>query len=266
MTLASSSVPAADPAELLALGARLAGRAGAAISAERGGRTSVRVKSTPTDHVTAADLASDAAIRALLAAERPQDGLLCEEGDGVEPATGLRWVVDPLDGTVNHVHGVPHISVSVACEAYLGGVWTATVGVVLDVTRGELFTGVRGGGSRLDDRPIRVTDPVPLARSLVATEFGYSAASRERQATALVRVAPQVGDVRSTGSSALDLCWVAAGRLDGYYEDELARWDWSAGRLIVEEAGGVVTEHGAGVLAGGPDLHRALHGLLDTTG
>ncbi|TDB82474.1 inositol monophosphatase family protein [Micromonospora sp. KC721] len=263
MTLPAPPLANADLNELLALGIDLAVRAGEAIGAEHDGRRSLRVKSTPTDHVTAADLASDAAIRAGLARRRPRDGILCEDGDDIESATGLRWVVDSLDGTVNHVHGVPHTSVSIACEAYVGRVWSAAVAVVLDVARGELFTAVRGGGSRLDDRPIGVTDPVPIGQALVATEFGYSSESRQRQAVTLARVAPLVGDVRATGSSALDLCWTAAGRLDGYYEDELSRWDWAAGRLIVEEAGGIVTELGAGVLAAGPQLHRAMRSLLD---
>ncbi|MFD6624397.1 inositol monophosphatase family protein [Streptomyces diastaticus] len=260
MTAPSSSPLALG--ELLAAATATAAAATEAILSLEDGPQFLRVKSSPTDPVTAADVAADTAIRARLTEARPLDGLLSEDGEAIESRNGLRWVADPLDGTVNYLHGIPNIAVSLACEAYLDGSWQAVVGVVSDVLRGEQFTAVRGGGSNLDGTPLRVRDPVPLSRAVLATEFGYLREDRRRQAAQLALLAPQAAEVRATGSSAIDLCWLAAGRLDGYFEDELSRWDWAAGRLVVEEAGGVVSGFGDGVLAAGAHLHENLRHLL----
>ncbi|GAA0732798.1 inositol monophosphatase [Dactylosporangium roseum] len=250
-----------DVETLVAFGIELAAGACEAICAIRN-RRSLRVKSSPTDYVTAADVASDDAIRRRLTRRRPLDGLVSEDGDGIEARNGVRWVVDPLDGTVNFRHGLPNFAVSVACETHVEGRWQAVAGVVHDVTREERYSAGRGMGSRLDDIPIAVTNPVHAAEALVGTGFGYAASDRRRQAATVARVAPLVADIRSTGSTVIDLCWTAAGRLDACFEDELSRWDWAAGRLIVEEAGGRVTDYGRGVLAGGPHLHSELCRLL----
>ncbi|WP_428962542.1 inositol monophosphatase family protein [Micromonospora fluostatini] len=252
---------------LLAVAVRAA-EAGGAELRRRAGRTRLLGhKSTGTDPVTEADLASEDAVIRVLGAERPADGLLGEEGTVRAGTSGLRWVVDPLDGTTNYLYGLPDFAVSVACERRTGrpdgpGHWLAVAGVVHDPVRGETFTAVRGEGARLDGAPIAVTDPVDLAGALVATGFGYGSASRARQAATAHRLLPAVRDIRSNGSAALTLCWVAAGRYDAYYEDELARWDWAAGALVAREAGARVTALGSGVLVAAPALHHDLSRLV----
>lgn len=240
----------------------------AAVTAARDGGRVIRAagtvraaghKSSATDPVTEIDLASEAAVTASLAASRPHDGLLGEEGTVRAGTSGFRWVVDPVDGTTNLLYGSPHVTVSVAGEEQLpDGSWRAVVGVVHDPSRSETFTAVRGRGARLNDVPIRVNDPVPLDRALVATGFAYRSQARARQAETLAGLLPRVRDIRSHGSAALELCWLAAGRCDAYYEDELAAWDWAAGALIAAEAGATVTALGSGVLAAGPALHLEL--------
>ena len=131
-----------------------------------------------------------------------------------------------------------------------------------DAARGETFTAVRDTCARLNGAEISVNDPVDLPQALVATGFAYAAQARVRQAATIVRILPRVRDIRSAGSAALDLCWVAAGRCDAYYEDELSRWDWAAGALIVDRAGGIATAFGTGVAAAGPALHQSLCPLL----
>ena len=212
-------------------------------------------KSSATDPVSDADRAAEEAIRQLLATERPEDGLLAEEGSRAEAASGRRWVVDPLDGTVNFLYGFPAWCVSVALQDEAG----AAVGVVRDALRDETFSAARGGGAALNGEPMRVRQRDDLSRALVATGFGYERERRRMQADVIRRVLPEVRDVRRAGAAALDLSWVAAGRLDGYWERGLSAWDWAAGRLLVEEAGGAVAE-----LAGEPPgLAAANPGLLD---
>ena len=197
--------------------------------------------------VSDADREAEEAIAALLRAERPDDGLLAEEGSSEAAASGRRWVVDPLDGTTNFLYGFPAWAVSVAVEDDGG----ARAGVVFDPTRDELFAAERGAGATCNGAPIRVRDGAPLERALVATGFGYDSDRRARQAEVLRRVLPAVRDVRRAGAAALDLAWLAAGRLDGYWERGLHPWDWAAGRLLVTEAGGEVR-----------DLPRDPHGLV----
>ncbi len=188
--------------------------------------------------VSDADRDAEAVIEQILLGERPDDGLLAEEGAHSEGESGRRWVVDPLDGTTNFLYGFPAWAVSVALEDSDGGV----AGVVHDPVRGETFAAARGLGSRLNGEPIEVNEPERLASSLIATGFGYESERRRAQAEKLVGVLPNVRDVRRAGAAALDLCWVAAGRLDGYYERGLKPWDWAAGCVIVTEAGGVLRE------------------------
>ncbi|MDI5936654.1 MULTISPECIES: inositol monophosphatase family protein [unclassified Micromonospora] len=263
MTGASAlDVPAVD---LLDVALRAA-YVGAAEVIGRIGRVSgLTTKSSPTDPVTDADRGSDEAIRAMLAVRRPDDGVLSEEGPDVASRTGLRWVVDPLDGTVNYLYGIANYAVSVACERFDGQRWEAVVGVVHDVGREETFTAVREAGSRLGGRGIAVTARVELSSALVATGFSYRSRSRSRQAAVLSRLLPRVRDIRTSGSHALDLCWTAAGRYDGCFEDEVGRWDWAAGALIVREAGGVVSPLRHGVVASGPGVHEALYASVEET-
>lgn len=257
---------AVDPAvqDLLALAVRAAQAGAAEVTRHAALPARLGVKSSATDPVSVADRAAHTAIDRMLAAARPQDGMLCEEGGDRSANSGLRWVVDPLDGTVNHLYRIPHSAVSIACEQFTDGDWQAIVGVVHDIARGETFTAARGCGAQLDGAAIAVNDAIDLPLALLATEFSYTSRSRARQAAVLADVLPRARDIRSTGSSALDLCWVAAGRCDGFYEDELSRWDWSAGSLVVREARGTVSALGTGVLAAGPALHSKLRALLHT--
>ena len=251
-----------EAAGLLRLAVRAAHLGGAELARRRGRVTGVSYKSSATDPVTDADRAAEAAVVALLSRERPQDALLGEEGTRREGSSGLRWVLDPLDGTVNYTYGIPHSAVSIACERDEGGRWRALVGVVYDPAREETFAAARGAGATLDGEPLHVNDPVAPPTALVATGFSYAAASRARQADLVAGLLPRVRDIRSGGSAALDLCWLAAGRCDAYLEDELRPWDWAAGALIAAEAGASVTAFGDGILAAGPALHRELSALL----
>lgn len=212
--------------------------------------------------VSAADRDAETLIQGALAAERPEDGLLGEEGAHAHGASGRRWVVDPLDGTTNFLYGFPAWAVSIGLEDADGGL----AGVVFDPVRDELFAAERGAGATLNGRPITVRDSGELARSLIATGFGYDAERRALQASVLERVLPRVRDVRRAGAAALDLSWLAAGRLDGYYERGLNPWDWSAATVIVVEAGGQVAElegEPHGLAAAGPGLLPDLLALLD---
>ena len=218
-------------------------------------------KSSATDPVSDADRAAEAAIRELLSRERPDDGLLAEEGSRSEAASGRRWVVDPLDGTVNFLYGFPAWCVSVALQDAEG----SALGVVHDALRDETFRAERGGGSYLNGSPIRVRARDELSRALVATGFGYARERRQWQAEVVRQVLPEVRDLRRAGAAALDLSWLAAGRLDGYWERGLNPWDWAAGRLLVEEAGGAVVElpgEPYGLVAANPRLLPKLEPLV----
>lgn len=217
---------------------------------ERGAR-GVVTKSSPTDLVSEADLAAERAIRDVLAARAPDDGIMGEEGDDVAGTSGRRWIVDPLDGTVNYLFAIPQWCVSVACEG--------EVGVVFDPLRDELFTAV-GGRASLGGEPLRGPERRDLGTAMVATGFGYDADVRAAQAAVVARLLPQVRDIRRLGSAALDLAWTAAGRYDAYYEYGLNAWDRAAGDLLCAAAGLEVRDlpplpgTGAGVLVARPEL------------
>lgn len=190
------------------------------------------------DPVTAVDRAAEARIMDLLRSHRPDDGILAEEHGGDRSARGRIWIVDPLDGTVNYVHGVPHVAVSIAL--YEGS--DPLVGVIRDVFRGETFWATAGAGAWLDSAPIRVTT-TPLDRSLVATGFPYDRRDRASEYAEVVGdVLAIVEGLRRMGTASLDLAWVAAGRYDRFWELKLAPWDVAAGLLIVREAGGAATD------------------------
>jgi myo-inositol-1(or 4)-monophosphatase len=206
------------------------------------------MKSSPTDPVSDADREAEHTIRELLLGERSDDGLVGEEGSRETPGNGRTWVVDPLDGTVNFLYGLRTWAVSIALEDADG----LSVGVVFNPVDEECFTAVRGEGATMNGRPIHVTGCPSLDRAMVATGFSYEAEQRARQAELLTRLLPRVRDIRRAGAAALDLAYVACGRVDAFYERGLKRWDEAAGRLLVEEAGGVVTDlkgEPAGVLA-----------------
>jgi myo-inositol-1(or 4)-monophosphatase len=207
-------------------------------------------KSSPIDVVTEADKATERLIFDRLSAARPGDGFLGEEGGSSSSSSGVVWVVDPIDGTVNFLYGIPQYAVSVA--ATVDG--RSVAGVVVDVAGGETFTATLGGGARRDDVPLDLSDvaPQPLAKRLVGTGFNYVREVKLRQADAVARLLHEVRDIRRMGSAALDLCAVAAGRLDGYVEEGLNAWDMAAGGLVATEAGALL-ERRTG--AGGTDCY-----------
>jgi myo-inositol-1(or 4)-monophosphatase len=251
--------------ELLALATELAHEAGAGLSEAFGRALAISAKSTPTDLVSEADLATERLIRARLEAARPDDAILGEEGDDRPGTSGLRWVVDPLDGTVNFLFGIPVWSVSVACEDSDG----VLAGVVFDPLRGETWAATRDGSAMLDGVPLESPPGRgQLSTALVATGFGYDAAVREVQSRAVARLLPRVRDVRRLGSAALDLAWTAAGRYDAYYEHGVKHWDVAAGALICERAGLAVRELApvppaeSGLLVAAPALADQLLALV----
>lgn len=193
----------------------------------------VATKSTLTDMVTEMDRTSERLIVDGLLRARPDDGILGEEGSAREGASGVRWIIDPLDGTTNYLYG--HFAWAVSIAAEVDG--EVVAGVVVDASHDEVFTAQLGGGARCNGQPIAVSGHDELATALVGTGFAYAAAERARQAVLLERVLPNVRDIRRNGSAALDLCWVACGRLDAHYEQGLAPWDLAAGELIAREAG-----------------------------
>jgi myo-inositol-1(or 4)-monophosphatase len=195
-------------------------------------------KSSETDLVSDADREAERAVRNLLGAERPGDGLLAEEGSHAPGSSGRRWLVDPLDGTINFLYGFPAWAVSVALED-AGGV---AVGVVYSPVHAETFSAVRGEGARLNGRPLHVREPRALESAMVATGFSYEAARRAEQAEVIRRLLPSARDIRRAGAAALDLAWLAAGRVDAFYERGLQDWDSAAGGLLVREAGGAVAD------------------------
>lgn len=254
-----------SPPDLLAVAREAAAAGGAELLARFGGRqAALNAKSTPTDPVGEADLAAERAIRGVLAQRRSGDAVLGEEGGAAAGASGLRWVVDPLDGTVNYLFGIPQWAVSVACEDDEG----ALAAVVLDPIRGEEWTATREGPARLGDAPLLRPPSVPLAHALVATGFGYAPEVRAAQGAIVAGLLPHVRDVRRLGSAALDLAWTAAGRYDAYFERGVQPWDVAAGRLLCARAGLAVHElapappQGAGILVAPPALVDELSELV----
>lgn len=234
---------AVDPVELRDLALSVA-REGAAL-ARRMRAEGVDVadtKSSVVDVVTEADRAVEDLLRARLLAARPHDSILGEEGDDLVGTSEVRWVLDPIDGTVNYLYGLPDCAVSVAAEVWgePGGDtgWETVAGVVVAIPSGVEYAAGRGAGATRDGRPIGVRPSPPVAQRLVLTGFGYRADVRAHQAACVARMLPRVRDVRRMGSCALDLCHVADGSADGYVEEGPQPWDYGAGRLVVTEAGG----------------------------
>jgi myo-inositol-1(or 4)-monophosphatase len=271
--MTAAQAGAAEAEELLALAADVAAEAGRMLAGERpagpAGRPAVAdTKSSPTDVVTEMDRAAERLIAARLLARRPGDAILGEEG-GESGRGRVRWIVDPLDGTVNYLYGLPDWAVSIAAEV----AGTVLAGVVAVPVRGEVFTAVRDGGAWLraaGAEPVRLrcNAGVPLDRALVSTGFGYAAGRRQVQGEVVAAVLPRVRDIRRGGSCAVDLCSLAAGRVDAYYERGVNYWDWAAGGLIAAEAGARVAglagkQPNPGlVIAAEPVLFGQLHELL----
>jgi myo-inositol-1(or 4)-monophosphatase len=245
-------VTPATGVELAALALDTA-RAGAALVRDRArdGVTVAATKSSEVDVVTEADRACEALVRELLRKARPGDAILGEEDSEEAGTSGVRWVVDPIDGTVNFLYGLPQYAVSIAAELH----GEVVAGVVLNAATGTEFVAHTGADGRAvatrDGEPIGVRAPAPLSQRLVATGFSYDASLREIQARALVRLLPRVRDIRRLGSCALDLCHVAEGSVDAYVEEGVNLWDFAAGALVARAAG-ARTELTAG--AGGRDV------------
>jgi myo-inositol-1(or 4)-monophosphatase len=254
-----------NPQDLLKLAVEVAAEAAQLIVERRRGTVTVAdTKSTATDIVTAVDRESEELIRARVLAARPDDSFLGEEGDDVNGSSGVRWVVDPIDGTVNYLYDIPTYAVSIAVE--VDGVTVA--GVVVDAPKGEMFTATLGGGAFLDGKPIQVSDCADLSKALIGTGFGYDATRRAVQAEVVQQLISKVRDIRRIGVGAVDLCYVACGRLDAVYERGLNPWDYGAGALIAAEAGATVGGlDGAPVspemsIAATPAVFKPLHDAL----
>lgn len=280
------TLPIPDPDTLDALlevAADVALSCGRLIVAERPEKVAVAAtKTSPTDIVTEMDRRSEALAHAILAERRPDDGIVGEEGLDRTGTSGITWLVDPIDGTVNYLYDNDEYAVSVAAvvgDARTEGAWFPVAGVVFNPVAGEVFTARRGTGAQLtrlsltDDgqAPTETLSPTPppeLASSLVGTGFAYDPEVRQRQASAVARVLPLVRDIRRHGAASLDLCAVACGRLDAYYEANLNAWDLAAAWVVVEEAGLVLRGPGGGrparslTMAGRPDVLDALAAVV----
>jgi myo-inositol-1(or 4)-monophosphatase len=258
-----------DPGDLVTLATDAATRAVDLLLGGLGrARSSIETKSSATDMVSEMDRASERLIVATLLGARPHDGLVGEEGSATAGTSGLRWVIDPLDGTTNYLYRYPGWGVSIAAEDEDGVV----AGVVADAVHAEIFTATRGGGARCNGEPIQCSDCDQLATALVATGFGYAAERRRAQAEVLVGLLPRVRDIRRMGAAAVDLCSVACGRVDAYFERGLAWWDLAAGGLIAAEAGARVSAIDGGsprtgsIVAAGPRLFTSFRELLGALG
>ncbi len=267
--------PDVDPVALVAVAEQVALEAGRLIVDERPEDLGVaETKSSMTDVVTVMDQRSQDLLLARLGELRPEDGFAGEEKGGRPGTSGVTWVVDPIDGTVNYLYGFPAYAVSVAAvvgDVSVVGGWRPVAGAVVNPATGERFTASLGGGARRavgeTVRALRAGSP-ELGLALCGTGFGYDADRRRWQGEVLAEVLPRVRDIRRAGSAALDLCRVADGSLDAYYERGLNPWDFAAGWLVAEEAGAVVTNLAGGhpetsmTIAAGPSLHADLQALL----
>ena len=254
------------------LAVRLATAAGALVREGRPERVVVAAtKSSDVDPVTVMDRASEDLLREMIAAERPDDAILGEEGDDVTGTSGLTWVLDPIDGTVNYLYGVASWAVSVAVVAGPPepGAWTVLAGCVHSVADERTWSAGLGEGATRDGEPIRVGAAGSLGSSLVGTGFGYDAGRRAHQAQVLTQVLPKIRDIRRLGSAAIDLCLLADGSIDLYYERGLNPWDMAAGAVVATEAGATVTglrgspAGNAMTVAGPAELVAQLAGILE---
>jgi myo-inositol-1(or 4)-monophosphatase len=255
--------------QLLGIAADIALEAGALLRA-RPAQLHADAKSTPTDAVTDMDRAAETLILERLRRRRPDDRVVGEEtgqhGPGDDDA--VTWLVDPLDGTVNYLYGLPQFAVSIAAHHH----GQALAGVVYDVTRDDIYAAASGDGATCNGEPISCSTQSDLGFSLLATGFAYAAETRRTQAAVLTTVLPAVRDIRRLGSAALDLCMVACGRVDAYFEAGMHPWDWAAGALIATEAGARVGGLGGSppgewtTLAANPELFGRLEALLVEAG
>lgn len=254
-----------DARDLVNLATRLAREAGdMVLVGRRHGDLDVETKSSPTDMVTRFDAAAERMIITALRLERPHDTIVGEEGSNIVGDSGIEWFVDPIDGTTNFMYGLGGFAVSIAACDTEGPIAAA---VYVPMTR-DLFSARRGGGAYLGSSPIRCSTKDDLATSLIATGFSYDASARSRQGSRVARLLPLVRDIRRMGAAAVDLCHVACGRVDGYFEENLQPWDLAAGLLIATEAGAIASDFaGARVrpeqsLVCAPGIHAALRDAI----
>lgn len=257
-----------DRAELRSLAERLAREAGdMALAGRRRGLRDVSTKSSSTDMVTEFDRASETLIVAGLRQARPEDAIVGEEGASHPGTSGIEWFIDPIDGTTNFCFDLPTWAVSIGARDADGPL----AGAVYAPALGEMFSAARGAGATLDGLAISCRSNTDLADSLVATGFSYTPADRVRQSARVPGIIDRIRDLRRFGAAAIDLCFVACGRVDAYFEENLHWWDLVAGQLVVTEAGGIVTDfaggdvHPSNVLAAGAGVHAALVDLLAST-
>ena len=243
--------------DLLELAVQIAKKAGALLL-ERPAHLSVDTKTSDIDIVTQMDKLSEKLIVDSILANRPDDGIIGEEGANRPSKSGYTWVIDPIDGTVNYFYNMHGWSVSIAIRDVNGVV----IGVVYAPTLNSLFTATRGGGAYLNGNPIKANNPVELNKALIATGFHYRNELREIQLKQFTELILKVRDIRRNGSAAMDICNVAAGLVDGYYEMGLHPWDRDAAELIATEAGAQVSVHGELTIAAGPHLHGILSAQL----
>ncbi|CAB4925367.1 unannotated protein [freshwater metagenome] len=250
-----------DKAELLDLALRVGKKAAALLSA-RPDVLEISTKSSDVDIVTQMDKAAEELIVSSILAERPGDGMIGEEGADRTSTSGITWVIDPLDGTVNYFYGLPGWNVSIAAKDKDGVV----VGVVVSPTINSTWWATRGGGSFHNGKKIQCNDPVELNRTMLATGFAYESQKRALQLDFINKLLPYFRDIRRNGAAAVDLAFVGAGNVDAYFESGLHEWDLAAGGLIATEAGAILTQHEVGgqnfTLAAGPHLHQILKNTL----
>lgn len=211
-----------------------------------------------TDPSSSLDLNIENTIKSTIKQIRPKDGIIGEESGSVDSESGVRWIIDPIDGTMNFLHNIPHWCISIACEQLIDSRWITITGVVYDVFRNELFTSVLGSGAKLNNYPIKISNTNHLRDSLIATELSYNINNRNGQISTLAKLVSHIKDIRSTGSSALDICWVANGRFDAFFESDLSYWDWAAAALILKEAGGKFVRYDKGLIATNTLIHKQL--------
>jgi len=268
-----------DLAALERLAVSVAVEAGHLVTDERPAKVSASAtKSSPTDIVTVMDTRAEELVRSRILAARPGDSILGEEGDDHVGGSDITWVVDPIDGTVNYLYEIPAYAVSVAAvsgDPRVPGEWAVLAAAVADPCRGRVYHARRGGGAHLSTTGGEVVSRLSVGRvtelgaALVGTGFGYTEERRRSQGQLLLEVLPRVRDIRRIGSAALDLCMVASGRLDGFFERGLNPWDVAGGWLVITEAGGVVTGAGGAApsaeltVAGNPAVHAALAAIVD---
>ena len=231
------------PTDLLSIARDVTLKAGALAKLRRSEGVEVAAaKSSPVDIVTEADRETERLIRSLLAQARPDDGFYGEESDASGSTSGLHWIVDPIDGTVNFLYGIPHYAVSIAVVEGDPDplTWKALAACVFNPASGEVFTAELGGGAFLGETAIHVAPAVELSQALIATGFAYDSQMRGRQGAVVAQLLPEVRDIRRMGTASLDLCGVATGRVNAYFERTLSPWDHAAGALIAREAGAAV--------------------------